>query len=109
MKAEKGFALLEVLLVVLILGVLASMIFPKLAESRASSKQARCDANVASLIRAIELRATNNGGDYPADQTKFATEVLNDTTCFPDGAPTCQYGIAYSYNATLKTILYHSH
>ena len=109
MKAEKGFSLVEVLLVVLILAVLASIIVPRIAESTAASKQAKCDANVANLIRAIELRAVKNDGDYSADQTEFASEVLNNTTHFPHGAPTCPYGTTYAYDATLKTVAYHSH
>lgn len=109
MKAEKGFTLVEVLLVVLILAVLASIIVPRIAESTAGSKQAKCDAHVANLIRAIEMRSVRNDGDYSADQTEFASEVLNNTTYFPNGAPTCPYGTPYAYNATLKTVAYHSH
>ncbi len=109
MKAEKGFTLVEVLLVVLILAVLASIVVPRIAESTAGSKQAKCDANVANLIRAIEMRAVKNDGDYSADQTEFASEVLNSTTYFPHGAPTCPYGTTYAYNATLKTVANHSH
>lgn len=108
MKDKKGFTLMEVLLVVLILAVLASIVVPRVAESTASSKEAKCDANVANLIRALELRATKNDGDYPADQTEFNSEVLNNTTYFPHGAPTCPYGTSYTYNATLKTITDHT-
>ena len=109
MKAEKGFPLVDVLLVVLILAVLTSLVVPRIAESTASSKQAKCDANIANLIRAIEIRAVKNDGDYSADQTEFASEVLNCTTYFPHGTPTCPYSMTYTYNTTLKTIAYHSH
>ncbi|MCK4752801.1 MAG: prepilin-type N-terminal cleavage/methylation domain-containing protein [Planctomycetes bacterium] len=109
MKARKGFTLVELLVVVLILGVLASIIVPRITESAADAKQAKCDANVANLIRAIEIRAAKNDGDYSADQTEFNSEILNSTTYFPHGVPTCPYGTTYTYNATTKSVAFHSH
>ena len=48
---------MELLLVVLILAVLASIVIPRIAESSGDAKQAKCDSNVANLIRAVEQRA----------------------------------------------------
>lgn len=104
MIARKGFTLIEVLLVVLILAVLAAIVVPRIAESTADAKDASCASNIANLIRALELRAVKNDGDYPADQTEFNAEILNNTTYFPHGTPTCPYGGTYTYNATLKTV-----
>lgn len=109
MKTKRGFTLIEMLLVVLILGVLASIVIPRIAESTAGAKTAKCDSNIANLIRALELRATKNDGDYPADQTEFESEILNDTTYFPHGSPVCPYGTTYTYNAGLSTVTAHSH
>ena len=109
MRLRKAFTLIELLLVVLILAVLASVVVPRITESAAEAKQSSCDANVANLIRAIELRATKNDGDYPADQTEFNAEILNNTTYFPHGAPTCPHATAYTYNSVLKTVAFHTH
>ena len=109
MTPQKAFSLMELLLVVLILAILASVVVPRITESSADAKQAKCDSNVSNLIRALEQRAITNDGDYPADQTEFNSEILNNTDYFPHGVATCPYGDSYVYDATNKTIAYHSH
>ena len=109
MIRKKGFTLIELLLVVLILAVLASIVVPRITESAGDAKQAKCDANVANLIRALEMYGAKNDGAFPADQTAFNSSILNSTTYFPHGAPTCPYSTTYTYDATDKTVGYHSH
>ena len=106
---KRAFTLIELLLVVLILGVLATIVVPRITQSSAYAKQAKCDTNVANLIRALEMRATNNDGDYPANQTEFNGEILNSTTYFPHGSPVCPYNASYSYDPNDKTVSYHTH
>ena len=109
MKKRHGFTLVEVLLVVLILGVLASIVMPRIAESAGNAKVTKCDANRASLISAIERYALNNDGTFPNDQAAFNSDILNDTTYFPHGAATCPYGTTYSYDNATDTVTAHSH
>ena len=111
MKRKKGFTLIEVLVVVLILAVLASIIIPKIASSTGDAKAAKCSANWAMLIRALELYAAKNDGAYPANQTDFNSNILNSNTYFPHGAPTCPYSTAYTYVSTSgqETLTAHSH
>ena len=106
MIARKGFTLIEVLLVVLIIAVLASIIIPRIAASAKDANQAKCDANIANLISAIERYAINNKGTYPT----AIGDVLNDTY-FPHGLPVCPWGIAYVYDgdATGGTITKTTH
>jgi len=110
MKARKGFTLVEVLLVVLILAVLASVVIPRIAESAKKANKAKCDANRAALIKAIELYAVNNKGAYPLDADAFAADIRN-TTNFPHGLPECPWATAYAYtgDATGGTVTPHSH
>ena len=102
--ARKGFTLVEVLLVVLILAVLASIVVPRIAESTAGAKQAQCDATRSNLIHAIELYATNNDGTYPTSIADVCSP-----TYFPHGAPDCPYGTTYVYEDGNDTIVSHSH
>ena len=78
----KGFTLVEVLLVVLILAVLASIVIPRIAESAGDAKDAKCDANIANLRSALERYAVANSGEFPADNTDFQSDILNNTATF---------------------------
>lgn len=111
MIARKGFTLVELLLVVLIIAILASIVVPRLTGAANEANKAKCDANWANLIRALELYAANNDGAYPANQTAFDADILNSSTYFPHGAPVCPYGTAYTYvnTAGQETVTKHSH
>ncbi len=109
MKAKKAFSLIEVLLVVLILAVLASIVIPRVAESAGEAKKAKCDSNRANLISALERYALDNDGTYPANQTAFDSGILNDTGYFPHGSPVCPYAAAYVFDNTLNTVVAHVH
>ena len=106
MIARKGFTLVEVLLVVLIIAVLASIVIPRIAASAKDANVAKCDANRANLIGAIERYAIKNKGAYPT-----AIGDVHNTTYFPHGLPVCPYGDAYAYvgDATGGTVTAHSH
>lgn len=106
MKARKGFTLVEVLLVVLIIAVLASIVIPRIAGSAKDANVAKCDANRANLISAVERYAIANKGTYPT----AIGDVLN-ATYFPHGLPECPWGDPYEYDgdATGGTITAHDH
>lgn len=78
MEKKKGFTLIEVLVVVLILGVLATIVIPRIASSTGAAKAAKCSANWGMLIRALELYGTNNDDSYPAAQVGFDADILNE-------------------------------
>jgi len=112
MIARKGFTLVELLLVVLIIAILASIVVPRLTGAAAEANKSKCDANWANLIRALELYAANNDGAYPADNTAFQANVLNSSIYFPHGAPVCPFSsTAYVYVGTAAggTVTAHSH
>ena len=111
MLARKGFTLVELLLVVLIIAILASIVVPRMTGAAAEANKSKCDANWANLIRALELYAANNSGAYPANDAAFQANVLNSSTYFPHGAPVCPFNTAYVYvgDATGGTITAHSH
>jgi general secretion pathway protein G len=109
MKAKKAFSLIEVLLVVLILAVLASIVIPRVAESAGEAKKAKCDSNRANLISALERYALDNDGKFPVTQGSFESNIIKNTTYFPHGSPKCPYSVLYLYDIVLFTVTAHSH
>ncbi len=65
MRKNKGFTLVEILIVVAIIGILASIILVGLNSFRSSGRDARRIADVHQVQNALELYFTKNGS-YPA-------------------------------------------
>jgi type II secretory pathway pseudopilin PulG len=66
MKAGKrggiiAFTLLEVFIVIVIIGILATLLFPVVSKMRARAQRAQCMANLRSLYVATELYLQQNG------------------------------------------------
>jgi len=84
MRSKKGFTLVELMIVVLILGALAAIAIPRIIGGAASARARACETNIDLINSQIELYNANTGG-WPANlQT-----VTQDTSYFPDGEPIC--------------------
>ena len=88
--SKKGFTLIELMVVVLILGALAAVAIPRLTQSSDTAKANACETNVDIINTQMELYYINNDA-YPTLLVLFA-----DADYFPDGTPVCPYGTAYS-------------
>lgn len=68
MKNYKGFTLIEILLVVVIIGALVAMVMPRLAgrseQARVSVAQADISANIATALKLYEL----DNGSFPSSE-----------------------------------------
>ena len=60
-----GFTLVELLVVVIILAVLASIVVPQFSSSTTDAREAALDATIGELRNAIELYYHQHGGTYP--------------------------------------------
>ena len=67
LKKNRGFTLVEIILVIIIIGILASIIVPKFAGQSGKAKIATTKANIGSLRSAIRLYQGNNDGTLPTD------------------------------------------
>ncbi len=94
MFRKNGFTLVEVILVIVIVGILAGIVIPRINYGRAEAQRAACLANIAALNAQIELyHVQESGGGWPADLAALATAG------YIDAVPVCPYGVAYVLDA----------
>jgi general secretion pathway protein G len=80
-RAAGGFTLIEIMVVVVILGILAAVIVPKLAQEPEKARQAKAKQDIRALESALELYKLDNFY-YPSTQQGLEALVQR-----PEGEP----------------------
>jgi prepilin-type N-terminal cleavage/methylation domain-containing protein/prepilin-type processing-associated H-X9-DG protein len=73
-----GFTLIELMVVIVIIGVLASLLFPVLFKSREKARSARCKGNLRQLQIAAMNYALDNGGALPLSRSDEWYDATNN-------------------------------
>ena len=88
-NARKGFTLVEIMIVVLIIGILLAIAIPNFVRARNTSRAKSCQANLKQIDSATEQYLMNNNTTtYPA------LTALNPD--YIKSAPVCPAGGAYT-------------
>jgi len=99
-KSQKGFTLIELIIVIVIIGILAAVAVPKFLDLSNQSKIAACKQNQAAIESACSLYYANEAVNNRTAQ--YAADIASMVPAFLDAEPTCPTN-GGSYNYTQAT------
>jgi len=97
-RGEKGFTLIEIMIVVLIIGILLAIAVPNFIKARETSRAKSCIANLKQIDAAKEQWAMDNKkttGDVPA----WPGDLVGSANYIKGSEPSCPSGGVYTCGA----------
>jgi general secretion pathway protein G len=81
MKAESGFTLVEILIVVVILGILAAIVIPQFTDASTQAKESALASDLQMMRSQLELYKIQHNDNLPdtTDQASFEACILEQT------------------------------
>jgi MSHA pilin protein MshA len=107
---KKGFTLIELVMVIVIIAILAAIAIPKFIDLRNNANQAACDGNVATIRSALAAyyakMAVEASADFPTSLS-LATFVTHYFAS--ESLPSCPWGTTYYYDSNTGVVSSHDH
>lgn len=88
-RNQKGFTLVEIMIVVAIIGLLVAIAIPNFIRARTSARQRACQNNMRQIHAGCEQHMLDNNAttvNYPADVVGNALYIKVAPTCPTDGS-----------------------
>ena len=82
---KRGFTLVVVLLVIIIVGILAAIVLPRVTKTAADARNKACKANMSAIDAQAEIWKLNTG-NWPSTDYN---DLFASKDYFPDGAVSC--------------------
>ena len=102
MRRTKGFTLIELIMVIVILGILAAVAIPKFVNLSAQANESACKSNQGAIESACAIYYASRAAS--GEVATFPT-LGTESYLFAAGvAPTCPAGGTYTYDNTTGTV-----
>ena len=102
MRRSKGFTLIELIMVIVILGILAAVAIPKFVDLSTQANASACKSNQGAIESAVAIYYASRAA---TGQTPTFPSSYNETTYYAGGVvPACPTAGTYTYSQTTGTI-----
>ena len=105
-QLRRGFSLIEMVAVVVILGIIAVIVVPRFAGGTDQAKRSACHANRGNIEVQCQLWFRQKS-QWPLQDL---SDIGQDVGYFPEGLPVCPVdGKPYQFDAQTQRIIGHDH
>ncbi len=81
-RRTAAFSLIELMTVISIMAVLATVTFPVIKTAMMSGQMARATADARSIVMGLRARAADNGGMFPVGENDYEEDIVSSNDAF---------------------------